>query len=52
MKKEKLNTANPKSQSAMLQKVVKQTYTIVAIGIAFLLIFVGLYAYTNHSKNE
>lgn len=52
MKKEKLNTANPKSQSAMLQKIVKQTYTIVAIGIAFLLIFVGLYAYTNHSKNE
>lgn len=32
---------NPNGQAAMLQKIIKETYIFVAVGIAFLILFVG-----------
>lgn len=43
---------NPKGQSGMLQKIMKQTYAIVAVGIVFLVIFVGLNIASNNSMKE
>lgn len=43
---------NPKGQSAMLQKIMKQTYAIVAVGIVFLILFVGLNIVSNNSMKE
>lgn len=43
---------NPKGQSGMLQKVSKRTTVIVWLGIAFLLIFVGISIYSNMSSKE
>ena len=43
---------NPKGQSGMLQKIMKQTYAIVAVGIVFLVIFVGLNIASNNSMKD
>ncbi len=43
---------NPKGQSGMIQRISKKTYVIVYTGIIFLLIFIGLYAYSNQSRSE
>lgn len=43
---------NPKGQSAMLQKIMKQTYAIVTVGIVFLILFVGLNIASNNSMKE
>ena len=36
----------------MLQRISQKTYVIVYAGIIFLLIFIGLYAYSNQSRSE
>lgn len=36
----------------MLQRISQKTYVIVYAGIIFLLIFIGLYAYSNQSRGE
>ncbi len=43
---------NPRGQSGMLQRISQKTYVIVYAGIIFLLIFIGLYAYSNQSRGE
>ena len=43
---------NPRGQSGMLQRISKKTYVIVYAGIIFLLIFIGLYTYSNQSRSE
>lgn len=43
---------NPKGQSAMLLHIMRQTYVIVAIGIVFLVVFVGLNIASNNSMKE
>ena len=43
---------NPRGQSGMLQRISQKTYVIVYTGIIFLLIFIGLYAYSNQSRSE
>ena len=43
---------NPRGQSGMLQRISQKTYVIVYTGIIFLLIFIGLYAYSNQSHSE
>lgn len=43
---------NPRGQSGMLQRISQKTYVIVYAGIIFLLIFIGLYAYSNQSRSE
>lgn len=43
---------NPRGQSGMLQRISQKTYVIVYAGIIFLLIFIGLYAYSNQSHSE
>lgn len=44
-------TINPNGQSAMLQKIVMQTYKVVAVGVLFLAAFVGLNLYSNHCRD-
>ena len=43
---------NPKGQSGMLRKILKETYIIVGIGILFLLVFIGLDLYSTSITNE
>lgn len=44
-------TINPNGQSAMLQKIVAQTYKVVAVGVLFLVVFVGLNQYSTYCSN-
>lgn len=43
---------NPKGQSGMLRKILKETYVIVGIGILSLLVFIGLDLYSTSITNE
>ena len=43
---------NPKGQSAMLQRIGKETYRTVAIGIVFLILFAGINLYSNRCRTE
>lgn len=55
MRKQKSSSAeqvNPKGQSGMLQRIVKETYVIVGIGIFLLLVFAGLNLYSNRAMTE
>lgn len=38
-------TINPNGQSGKLQKIIKQTYVLVAVGVALLLLFIGVNIY-------
>ena len=43
---------NPNGQSAMLQRIMRQTYVSVIIGIVLLAVFVGLNITSNNSMKE
>lgn len=45
-------TVNPNGQSAMLQKIEKKTYGIVAVGILFLILFAGINLYSGQCRSE
>lgn len=43
---------NQNGQSAMLQKIVRQTYGIVIVGIVFLIVFLGINLYSEQCRGE
>ena len=43
---------NQNGQSAMLQKIVRQTYGIVVVGIVFLIVFLGINLYSEQCRGE
>lgn len=52
MEKKEQQTPNPNGQAAMLKKIMKETYRILGVGIAFLLLFIGFNVYLNSVTSE
>lgn len=45
-------TINPNGQSGKLQIIVKQTYTLVSVGVALLLLFIGINIYLSFVTSD